>query len=626
MSSKHTILSLIFLLLLISPNQAEDTNNLEEISIRIKKDYSDYFKYTFEDTNIFLIEKKSTPALYDICTVNSPNVETSYISPPAFESSTIYLTDDKLFSLKTSKVTACLVEESLGGLIFHPRGTTDLVDIAGLPHTNVDFGYNNIIYSQRSRYFFAFVDKSLAVFHEQTSGLVLKAKIVLGNTITKEDYDFGFISPNKLYILDKKTGTVSVNLILADSRFAEIKTIPGIKYMFSEEDVIYFVGENVVVTENYAKSTEKKAIMPTSLLTEIEGRLFIYSEFVSKLEARIRIFDPVIDFDKVEPVILCPKKAKQIFATKNNLFVIYDSWIRIFPMVGNYQYSSSYHHDLIQLEVIQNFLTIGAQDYIIIKDRTDELRIIKVKKIPTAIECKKEQDKELENYNFQIKFWTTYCQANKDIFRFQNGSCSFVQTVTLSTDDGFIIGLWHLLLTFLAGALSGSFIYKIVVKTRTDEPQNFSQFMEESKIHQKKPINLNKGLTRVPSNRSNSQQLENRKFMSDYDDTVPSEEFRDVVMSPVEDKSKKLVTFETPRFTFQLHSGSLNASPSQNPHIQNSDEKAKDGAKEKEKNGESSSTSQSDAPVIYDVHETVTNLEEAQETVPVIIQESFGDA
>lgn len=109
--------------------------------------------------------------------------------------------------------------------------------------------------------------------------------------------------------------------------------------------------------------------------------------------------------------------------------------------------------------------------------------------------------------------------------------------------------------------------------------------------------------------------------MSDFDDTAPSEELRDVMMSPVEDKSKKtLQTFETPRFTFPLHGhGSHHASPSQNNQILNSNGK--------EKNGESSSgTLHSDSPVVYEVHETVTNLEGEQEPLPKSIQESFGDA
>ncbi len=92
--------------------------------------------------------------------------------------------------------------------------------------------------------------------------------------------------------------------------------------------------------------------------------------------------------------------------------------------------------------------------------------------------------------------------------------------------------------------------------------------MDEISVPAKKErnFNLNRGLHRGQNYYSthhhlantsmttvNNSQVETRKFMQDMDETVPSEEFRDVVPLPAKNSGGKLKmnqspTFETPRF------------------------------------------------------------------------------
>jgi len=544
-----TIISLSLLNLQASPSQGlrvldnSGRTPKTNIEIPIKAQEADYYVYRFNDPTIFYAEKIMGPlGVNDICTLQNshfsltkPLVLPELSSPYFLNGDRILSVDDKSIDiyglqsdferLRSQLITTVALPAStdsdetfvydfnpanqqmiaVGGKRIYvlSAGNASIQKVIDLSSNPIDVANKRIFYYD-DKYLLVF-DKGglkLEIYNAENEKLVLEKRV-------ENCYEIYVDTKNVLIFTHDQIKTFSEEEIVVEFGYEEVYIAPA-----NHGVVIY--------AKNKGNNTHEATVLHVELLEE-KGF-------------------------KVTPLFNCPLNAKGIYYTMNNIYLAYENWVRVYPLLKDMQLSGDLHFDFAMNNPVAGVMYTKDHDYLAIEEG-DSVALYGNYRSEVNLECKKERNSDINEYVFQIHFVTLNCDTvDFSTQKFANGSCSYTKNILVyPTEERSSFGTVALV---MIGSVAGILVTvgltfvkcvgnkqeKIEIKTHSPKPKE-----------KKKTFNINKGLRRL--HHSPSSTNETRKFLHE-DESYPSEDMRySMSNSMTQNQKKKPVIFETPRFT-----------------------------------------------------------------------------
>ena len=577
---KSSVILVVLFLQYFSSIATDKTNPFADQNIPIKSQESDYYISHFNEPNIYYLDKFSAAiGINDICEVHSPKPNLLKISAEKVEAEDFFVLNNKICFYKSGKIKVTQLEESYGRLRYQPLSILDLHSIIG--NYNSSQSPEIRINSMNGNMFLTLEDQ-LYIMNTNTIfiKLLIKSRITTG--VSFQNGNFAFINPNRLFFFNKNTHVVEVYLIQEDGNLVRAEEYDNIQNMLTDSKNLYLISRQKINIITQEQASEIKAPKSITLAENPKNDiLYIYTEEISENVAEIYSLDINEHDTEFRLMLTCPKGAQRLFFGKNNLMLSYSNWLRIYPSISSAIFSKDFYQDFALNDDIHDIWMLDSKDILIVQTGYLAFNYYKLNLLPGFLECKKQAQESIESYPLQLRILVSSCEfIEGKVERHSNGSCSISQTFHITPIHRNT--LLYQIMSLLGGICLGGVLVKLYEKyIKTGIMRYDKEEVENAKLKKEKKIfNINKGLSRFNSLNNNTSTIETKKFITDYDEVVPSEELRDVVPIQIDNYPKPVKpqhagnTFETPRFSFALLNSSHNIAslPSNDSVKENSQE------------------------------------------------------
>jgi len=536
-------------------NSAPSHNQKANIEIPINSEAADYHFQSFNDPSIFYCEKTiGSLGVNDICTLQSSDLSIVKSLAVANLSSPFFVGTFHILSVQGKLLVIHGIQTDLerprtqivASLTLNPKSESRIIDSVSfhLPSQQVA-----VLHGSRIE-FYTVDELTLDFITEIESPAFGELKNLQENQV------FYFLD-KYVFIFNKKEQKL-LSYKVTNGALGDLSTIEGVQEIFLDQKLAFIFtkdklrtmdGENEVAVEF---DRDVKGIVKAS-----STGVFVYSE--SRKEPKEAAIHYVEIFEKkgfrINIIFYCPKNLKNMYLTSKNMYLVFDNWVRIYPIVRDIQFNGEFYFDSVLSHPLVGVLNSKLHDYMVIEEQDNQLALYSNDRSEFGLECKKEKGTAVAEYIFQIKCYTMKCD-NVDFSaqKFANGSCAYTKNIMITPEEeGGAFGTVLLVgLGLVAGAAITIGFGAINCFGKAAEETNVKTHSPKKK--ENKPFNINRGLRRpsyTPTHQSNishhSHTNETRKFLHEGDESYPSEDMRESVQAMM--KKKNTPMFETPRFT-----------------------------------------------------------------------------
>ena len=389
-----------------------------------------------------------------------------------------------------------------------------------------------------------------ALFY-QLNGSTLDLKLIIDDPIVAavdfQDKRLHYFGNKNVVYFDRISSEVQLFTVNENQTLVILNNLQNCQEVIIEPQyALVFTNEKIKALDGKQELGADFPYKVLSIARSPSSGIYVYAQdFKEDSQEEATLFS-VEYFEKkgfrLTPVLTGPRYAKAIHITSNNLFVVYDSWVRVYPTVREKEFSHEYYFDTIMTKRIFGVLVSANRNFLVVQGKDQDIQLHEASRSGFALECQKEKGVSIVEYSFQVRCFSTKCD-NPDFStqKFSNGSCAYTRTLRIyPEEEGGSMGVALLVtLGFVAGiAITiGLGVLHCFATKNTDNSNRGPRSPSE-----RRSFNINRGLRRSTTGGNQ----ESKKFLNEVDESYTSEEFRGVVHNAIKKKPQAL--FETPRF------------------------------------------------------------------------------
>jgi len=570
-------------------NSGTSHNQKANIEIPINAEAADYHFSSFNDPSIFYCEKTlGALGVNDICQLQSSNLNIAKSLAVTNLASPFFVGTYNILSVSGNLLVVHGIQTDL------ERPRAQIIASLALNPKNENRKIDSISFHLPNQQIAVLHGTKIAVYTIDGADLdfLVEIESPASNLTNLQDKQIFYFLNKFVFLYDKEAQKLSIytvkNGVLTHYRsnenVQELFLDNKLAFIFTKDKLYTMDGDNEVAVDfdRQVKGVVKASSTGVFVFSESrkdkkESASIHYVEIFEKKGFRINV------------IFTCPRNLKAMHLTSKNMYLVYDNWVRIYPIVKDIQFNGEFYFDFVLSNPLVGVIDSKAHDYLVIEDQENQVTLYSNDRTEFGLECKKEKGTAIAEYLFQIRCYTMKCD-NVDFSaqKFANGSCAYTKNIMITPEEeGGAFGTVLLVgLGLIAGIAITIGFGAVNCFGKVSEDQNVKTHAPKAK--DKKPFHINRGLRRpsyTPSshNQSHVSQFshtnETRKFLHEGDESYPSEDMRESVQAMMNMKKKNTPMFETPRFTsFGGISASLPVAANHAKHLENVNEPEGEGS------------------------------------------------
>jgi len=513
------------------------------IEIPIKAQDADYYIHRFNDPTMFYCEKIMGPlGVNDICSLQNSRFTVTKQVMLSNISSPYFLNGDRILSLNDKSINVYGLQNDFERL---RNQLITTVNIPTINEANEVFDYSFNIATQQ---LIGISESKLFILN---TGSLSTQKVIDLNPTNKIQFQrkrIFYFQDEYLLVFDKEKLELNVYKIEEDGTLKFEKKVENCQEVYVDTKNVF------IFTHDQIKTLSKEEIVVEfahNILEITNAAHGVLIQTKNKLnDEEVIIFFVELSEGKgfkVIPLFTCPSHVKGVYYTMNNIYLAYENWVRVYPMLKDMQVNGDLYFDFVLNHPVVGVMYTKDRDYLAVSEGHD-IALYGNYRSEFALECKKEKSYVIAEYVFQLRYITLNCDTvDFSTQKFANGSCSYTRNVIVYPQEE--RGPMGTILLVVIGVVIGVAIVVglSLLKCVDKKTENLQTKTHSPKPKEKKSFNINKGLRRLHHNPSSTN--ETRKFLHE-DESFPSEDMRySLSASMIQAQKKKQQIFETPRFT-----------------------------------------------------------------------------
>lgn len=517
------------------------------IEIPIRADGADYRLTTFDDPSSFYCEKTQGPlGVNDVCTLQPSRLTLSKSMDIKDLASTVSPVGDRLVFYKENQLYVYGLQTDFD------RPRMQLLSTLSLTLKNENFVVNNVYFDNVNQYVVALKQSKVVLY--KLNGIVLEKKAEAKESSINEnnfqDKRIFYFKDKYVVSFDRNTSTVKIYTINDDSSLSLQKQIENCQDVYVDSKYVFaFTQDKIKAFNGEEEMIANFEYKIKSLRKSYSSGVLVYAENLPGNTPESVIYN-VECFGKngfrIEQLLNCPKNGKAIYLTSKSLYIVYENWVRVYPIFKDKEFNQVYSFDFVFSTEVFGVLVSQGQEYLVLQgDLPSEILLLVNERSNFALECKKEKGSEIVEYTFKVRCISMKCDGPEiPSLKYNNGSCSYTKQIRIyPEDENGTIGVALLVgLGFVAGIAitMGLGVFNCFGKTSKESVKAHSP-------RDKRFFGRNRSMRRQYT--AGSRIIETTATLP-RDESYVSEDNKDNVinsLTPAKKKSSQTI-FETPRF------------------------------------------------------------------------------